>query len=297
MSNEIDSFITYLSLEKKYASHTINAYNRDLITFAKFCEEEFDNLQLSQIDYVHIRSWVVQLVDQDNSNRTINRKVSSLNTFYKYLQKIGQIKVNPVKNHKSLKVEKKIQIPFSEKEIDEVFATLDSPNDFESLRNKLIVELLYSTGMRRQELIDLKLTDVDLSKGELKVLGKRNKERIIPLLKSVQKTLHLYIKERNMQSVEVQFLLYTKKKNKLYPTFVYRIINDYFSTVSSKVKKSPHILRHTFATHLLNQGADLNSVKELLGHSSLASTQVYTHSSIAKLKEVYNSTHPRSTKN
>ena len=198
--------------------------------------------------------------------------------------------------HKALKVAKKIQVPFTIKEVNEVIEVLANQNDFTSLRNRLIVELFYSTGMRRAELIHLKMNSVNISTQSLKVLGKRNKERIIPLIPSVITTLNEYLNERQEMQFDTSFLLVTEKGNKIYETLVYRVINNYFSSVSTKVKTSPHILRHSFATHLLNQGADLNSVKELLGHSSLASTQVYTHNSLDKIKEVYNQAHPRGQK-
>ncbi|OIQ39951.1 MAG: integrase [Bacteroidetes bacterium MedPE-SWsnd-G1] len=292
----IKSFLEYLSFEKKYSTHTITAYKNDLSTFQQFCNKEFDNLNIVDVNYSQVRSWIVSLVDSGVSNRSINRKVSSLKSFYKFLQKIQQIKENPIAKHQTLKVAKRVQVPFSEKEIKEVIALLNSGNDYKSVRDRLIVELLYSTGMRRNELIQIKLSDVNLSNGTLKVLGKRNKERFIPLLKSVQNSLQEYIIIRSELNPSIDYLFFTDKQNKLYPTLVYRIINEYFSTVSTKVKKSPHVLRHSFATHLLNEGADLNSVKELLGHSSLASTQVYTHSSLGTLKEVYNRAHPRSAK-
>lgn len=292
----IKSFLEYLSFEKKYSTHTITAYKNDLSSFQQFCNKEFDNLNIVEVNYSQVRSWIVSLVDSGVSNRSINRKVSSLKSFYKFLQKIQQVKENPIAKHQALKVAKRVQVPFSEKEIKEVIALLNSGNDYKSIRDRLIVELLYSTGMRRNELIQIKLSDVDLSNGNLKVLGKRNKERFIPLLKSVQNSLQEYILIRSELNPSIDYLFFTDKQNKLYPTLVYRIINEYFSTVSTKVKKSPHVLRHSFATHLLNEGADLNSVKELLGHSSLASTQVYTHSSLGTLKEVYNRAHPRSAK-
>ncbi|MDT0552451.1 tyrosine-type recombinase/integrase [Urechidicola vernalis] len=292
----IKSFLEYLSFEKKYSTHTITAYKNDLSSFQQFCNKEFDNLNIVEVNYSQVRSWIVSLVDSGVSNRSINRKVSSLKSFYKFLQKIQQVKENPIAKHQALKVAKRVQVPFSEKEIKEVIALLNSGNDYKSVRDRLIVELLYSTGMRRNELIQIKLSDVDLSNGNLKVLGKRNKERFIPLLKSVQNSLQEYILIRSELNPPIDYLFFTDKQNKLYPTLVYRIINEYFSTVSTKVKKSPHVLRHSFATHLLNEGADLNSVKELLGHSSLASTQVYTHSSLGTLKEVYNRAHPRSAK-
>jgi integrase/recombinase XerC len=198
--------------------------------------------------------------------------------------------------HQALKVAKRVQVPFSENEIENVLNAKDESDSFESVRNKLIVELLYSTGMRRSELINLKMADIDFNNQVVKVLGKRNKERYIPLLKSVIKSLKKYNGYQEGIKTNQSYLLLTKKGKKIYDTLVYRIINNYFSAVSSKVKKSPHVIRHSFATHLLNEGADLNSVKELLGHSSLASTQVYTHSSLGKLKEVYNQAHPRSKK-
>lgn len=290
----INSFINYISLEKKYSEHTVLAYMNDLNEFQKFSVQEFDDANIVNINYSQIRSWIVSLVANEVSNRSINRKISSLNSFYKFLQKTKTITQNPLAKHQALKVSKKVQVPFSYNEVIEVINNLNAKNDFISNRDKIIVELLYSTGMRRSELIQLKTSDIDLINSTIKVLGKRNKERYIPLLNSVRESLVCYLSERKKQNSNSEFLFFTQKKKKLYPTLVYRIINDYFSTVSSKVKKSPHMLRHSFATHLLNEGADLNSVKELLGHSSLASTQVYTHSSVDKLKEVYNNAHPRS---
>jgi integrase/recombinase XerC len=232
------------------------------------------------------------------SNVSVNRKIASLKAFYKFLLKIKQIEVSPLLKHKALKTPKKIQIPFSEKEVDEVLSQMQNPVGFEEIRNKLVIDLFYTTGMRRAELIHLKLVNVDLSNGVIKVLGKRNKERLIPVLPIITEQLSVYIKERYSLEVIVSedYFFLTKKGLKLNDSFVYRLINSYFSTVSEKVKKSPHVLRHTFATHLLNNGADLNSVKELLGHSSLASTQVYTHSSLSELKQVYKYAHPRNQK-
>lgn len=297
MPNNIKSFIAYLSFERKYSEHTTIAYQNDIKSFQQFCKQEFDDDNLIDINYAQIRNWIVSLVNLNISNRTVNRKISSLNTFYKYLQKTKQLEKNPLINHKALKVSKRVQVPFSEKEITAVINTINKNDDFKSLRNKLIVELFYTTGIRRKELINIKVQDIDFFNNSLKVLGKRNKERIIPLLPSVKKSIQFYLKERDLITDSFDALFMTDKKKKMYPTLVYRIINEYFSTVSSKVKKSPHVLRHSFATHLLNEGADLNSVKELLGHSSLASTQEYTHSSLGKLKEVYNNAHPRSIKN
>lgn len=291
----IRQFLDYLQLERKYSLHTVGAYEKDLMDFFQFVSENHDLKDINSANYPIIRSWVVHLVENGLTNRSINRKVSSLNTYYKFLQKTEEIKSNPLAQHKALKVSKKIQVPFSESEISDVLDRMPNENDFESIRNLLIVELFYSTGIRRAELINIKLQDVNLTNQTLKVLGKRNKERIIPLLKSVSERIETYLtfREKLENMKDNLYLFLTKKGVKVYETLVYRIINDYFSETSAKVKKSPHVLRHSFATHLLNQGADLNAVKELLGHSSLAATQVYTHSSIAELKKVYANAHPR----
>lgn len=294
--NLIDSFLEYLLLEKKYSSHTIKAYKSDLISLQDFCRLNFDQENISHINYSQIRSWIVLLVDHKLSNRSINRKISSLKSFYKYLQKIKLIDINPLANHKALKTSRKIQIPFSASEVNTVLSSFSIDHSFEASRDRLIVELFYSTGMRRAELINLRMNSLNFAEKQIKVIGKRNKERLIPLLPSVIKSLEFYIKVRELINSPDSFLFITQKGNKVYETLVYRVINNYFSRVSSKLKKSPHILRHSFATHLLNEGADLNSVKELLGHSSLASTQVYTHNSLEQLKKVYKQAHPRSTK-
>ena len=292
----IDAFLDYVSLEKKYSIHTVTAYKNDLISFRDFIATEFNQENLAEVHYNQIRSWIVSLVDLKISNRTINRKVSSLKSFYKFLQKTHQLKINPLLKHRALKVEKKIQVPFNSKEINDVIKKIEVDDDFTSIRNKLVVELFYSTGIRRIELINIKERDISLSDRTIKVLGKRSKERFVPLLGSVIQTLTKYLDLKKEFSKDLEELFITEKGNKIYETLVYRIINSYFSSVSSKEKKSPHILRHSFATHLLNQGADLNSVKELLGHSSLASTQVYTHNSLDAIKKVYNQAHPRSNK-
>jgi integrase/recombinase XerC len=290
------SFTDYLLLEKNYSKLTVKAYQNDLIDFSEFVLNKYDSNSIQTINYTQIRSWIVSLVEKGLSNRSINRKISALNTYYKFLLKLGDISTNPLAKHKALKTSKKLQVPFSESEIKMVLDDFNFENDFEGVRDKLIIELFYSTGMRRIELIELKLVNINLDSKTLKVLGKRNKERILPLLDSVVQTLKLYLKLRSELSILIdkEHLFLTKNGVKIYETLVYRIINEYFSKASTKVKKSPHILRHSFATHLLNQGADLNAVKELLGHSSLAATQVYTHNSIAELKKVYANAHPRS---
>ncbi|WP_422083963.1 tyrosine-type recombinase/integrase [Ulvibacterium sp.] len=294
----VQSFMDYLSLEKNYSAHTVLAYERDLKSFNSFCQSEYGLENSDNVDYKEIRGWIVSLVDSGTSNRTINRKVASLKAYFKFLQKTGNIDANPLAKHKSLKTPKKIEVPFSEDEMLKVLMQIPFEDSFEGTRDKLIIELLYTSGIRRAELINLRIKDLDMDGNTLRVLGKRNKERIIPLLPSTKEQFLAYFQERNALNVIVDkdYVFLSKTGNKIYETLVYRIINRYFSEVSSKVKKSPHILRHTFATHLLNKGADLNSVKELLGHSSLASTQVYTHNSIAELKKVHAAAHPRGKK-
>lgn len=295
MKSNKEAFRDYLQFEKKYSPHTVNAYLNDVTFFEEFNKVYFEQDSIEKVNYSQIRSWIVSLVDQDLSNISVNRKMASLKSFYKFLLKIKQIEINPMLKHKALKTPKIIQIPFSEKELTDLMQQVDNPVGFEDIRDKLIVEMFYTTGMRRAELIHLMLRNVDLSSNVIKVLGKRNKERIIPVLPVIVEQLKLYINERNQveEIVDEDYFFISKKGLKLSESFVYRLINSYFSKVSEKVKKSPHVLRHTFATHLLNNGADLNSVKELLGHSSLASTQVYTHNSLAELKKVYTNAHPR----
>lgn len=295
---EFQRFLDYLHIEKNYSKHTVNAYHGDLISFRDFCLNTYDQCDFKELSYPQIRSWIVSLVESGNSNRTINRKVSSLKAFFKYLLKTQQLLVNPLDKHQSLKTEKKIEVPFSKAEVREVLDSFEYDDSIEGLRDRTIIELFYATGIRRAELINLTVGDVDFANKTIKVLGKRNKERIIPILGSVELMLQEYLRCRKQlsNSADEECLFLLKSGHKINESFVYRTINGYFSKVSTKQKKSPHILRHSFATHLLNEGADLNSVKELLGHASLASTQVYTHNSIAVLKEQYGKAHPRNKK-
>lgn len=298
MDQNIIAFKEYLVKEKNYSSLTVLAYVQDIEAFQKFLEIDYKEISLVDVSYGLIRNWIVFLVENKNSNKTINRKIASLRSFYKFLLKIEMIAISPLLKHKSLKVPKKLQIPFSEQETKAIFEIIDFPEDFEGIRNRLIIELFYTTGIRRAELIGLKKSNVDFYRKTLKVLGKRNKERVLPLLPCTITLLtnYLTLLEKENFEQKSEMLILSKKGNKVSESFVYRIINDYFSGVSQKVKKSPHVLRHTFATHLLNNGADLNSVKELLGHASLSSTQIYTHSSLAELKKVYEGAHPRNQK-
>ncbi len=291
----IKSFIDYLQLEKKYSLNTVKAYENDIKSFSEFNKKEFGQSSLNKANYSQIRSWIVKLVESKISNRSINRKISSLNSYYKFLLKIQEIKENPLHNHKALKTKKIIQLPFSEKEVINALDINNFKDSYEGKRDRLIIEMLYSTGIRRIELVGIKLKDLDFSSSRIKVLGKRNKERFIPMLESTILLVKEYLDYRSELNriKDKDFLFLTSKGEKIYENLVYRITNKYFDYVSSKVKKSPHILRHSFATHLLNNGADLNAVKDLLGHSSLAATQVYTNRSIEEIKKVYSNTHPR----
>lgn len=290
----IESFIVFLQNEKKYSVHTITAYGKDLEDFQFFIQETSDCGIVGATASL-IRAWMVSLVDSGLSHRSVNRKLYALRAFYRFLLQTGTIETNPVAQIKSLKTSRKVQIPFSRKEIKKVFELLEEDGSFEGLRDRLIIEIFYSTGVRRSELIGIRLQDISVSSGTLKVRGKGDKERIIPLLNSVITSLDRYLQARNqLDNIgDSEFLFLTSRGFKIYESLVYRVINTYFSAVSEKVKKSPHILRHSFATHLLDEGADLNSVKELLGHSSLASTQVYVHTGISRLKEIYRDAHPR----
>ena len=295
MTSNIHSYQHYLVKEKNYSPLTLHAYVSDVLTFQTYLNDFHDNISLEEVNYSQIRSWIVVLIENKISTTSVNRKISSLKSFYKFLLKTKQILINPLLKHKSLKTAKKVQIPFSEKELQDVFEFNSYSNDFEGIRNQLIIELFYTTGIRRAEMINLTLNNVNTSQKTIKVIGKRNKERIIPLLNCTIELIEKYKHERNHleQVSQNEVLILSKNGKKVSESFVYRLINEYFSTVSQKTKKSPHVLRHSFATHLLNNGADLNSVKELLGHASLSSTQIYTHSSLAELKKVYQEAHPR----
>ena len=295
----INEFKDYLLLERNYSVLTAKAYVSDVLSLASFYKENYNSNSLTNAVYGEIRQWIVFLVNKKTSNRSINRKMSSIKAYYLFLQKTELIEVSPVSRHKALKVKVNSKIPFSETEIINVLEVFDLEiNDFSKLRDRIIIELLYSTGMRRIELIDLTISSVNLSANTIKVLGKRNKERILPLLQItidlLNKYLNLYKREYNQSPNSPLFV--TDKGVKIYENFVYRLINSYFGDITVKNNISPHVLRHSFATHLINNGADLNSVKELLGHSSLAATQVYTHNSIGELSKVYRNAHPRNKK-
>ena len=289
----LKSFFDFLEIEKKYSFNTIEAYRNDLNVFSKFLTDEFDVNNINNTNYSYVRSWIVDLVNKGISNRSINRKITSLNSYFKFILKIGLINENPLTNHKALKTQKIIQLPFSENEMLSVLDLDNFEDNFTGARDRLIIDLFYTTGIRRIELIQLMISDVNINNKHIKVLGKRNKERIIPLIDSTIDILNKYLLHREELKSDNTFLFITNKGKQVYEKLIYRIINKYFDTISTKVKKSPHIIRHSFATHLLNNGADLNSVKDLLGHSSLAATQVYTNRSIDEIKKVFAKSHPR----
>lgn len=294
----IQKFLEYLQIEKKYSHHTIKAYGDDLNEFQAYYEAENNSTDIVNALKLDVRNYLMQLSEAGLSERSINRKISSLKSFYKYLLKIGEIETSPLAGIKSLKQRERVQLPFSIEELDELLNSEEVfPDSFIGRRDALVIELLYQTGMRRAELIGLKIRDIDFSQKQMKVLGKRNKERLLPVGDQLLEGLSNYLEERAIEFPESGDTLFLTVKGKaFYDKLVYKIVNSYLSLVSTKAKKSPHILRHSFATHLLNEGAELNAVKELLGHSSLASTQIYTHSSIEQLKKVFNQAHPRSEK-
>ena len=290
----LSNFYDYLSKEKNYSSNTVIAYKKDVETFQDFCRVKFELNNLLKVTYPIIREWIINLSEKELSPLTINRKISSLSKYYDFLIKINELKSSPLKNHKRLKVQKKLIIPFSEDEILKVVDVFSK--NFEGKRNLLIVDMLYSTGIRRDELINIKLNDVLLDENLVKVLGKRNKERLVPLVLNLKSRIKDYLKFRNeIKSSSSNFFITTKGK-KIGPSLVYRVVKNYFSKVSTKVKTSPHVLRHSFATHMLNNGADINSIKEIMGHSSLASTQIYTKIKLPKIINDYKKNHPRERK-
>jgi integrase/recombinase XerC len=291
-------FLEYLEFEKNYSPKTIESYTNDLNAFETFCEIECGLKSISEADKTHLRNFIMRLSESGLSERSINRKISAIKSYYKFLLKTGEIPVSPASFLRTLKSRNKVQIPFSEDELNTALNSGLFENNKQSMMEKLIIEMLYQTGIRRMELIGLKISDVDFSENQIKVLGKRNKERMIPFNENLAGQLKQYLQLRNEKFPERKDLVFlTEKGNPLYDKLVYKIVNSYLSQVSTKRKKSPHVLRHSFATHLLGRGAELNAVKELLGHSSLAATQVYTHAGIEQLKKVFNDAHPRSEKN
>ncbi len=289
----LPQFLAYLEVEKRYSSHTVIAYRKDIEQFSDFSNIENEQ-DLREVNFQLVRSWLVQLLEKGNSNRTAARKISSLRVYFKWLLKEGVVKDNPVSKIKSPKQSKNLPSFFREAQLDPVNFDSLFDDSFDGVRNRLVIEFLYQTGVRLSELIALKVKDVDQSK--VKVLGKRNKERVIPISENLSALIKDYQKKITEQGIVNEYLFVLKNGKTLYPKFVYRLINSYFSNVTDVDKCSPHVLRHTFATHMLNNGAGLETLKELLGHANLSATQVYTHNTFAQLTNIYSQAHPRGTK-
>jgi integrase/recombinase XerC len=292
----ISKFLDYLTFQKRYSGHTITAYRNDLNSFADYIEVFFELDDALVITRRMISSFIADLAESGITARSINRKLSSIQSFYGFLMKEGLLDSNPAKSIQRPKTSSHLPSVMRSDQVKELFNPELFGNDFEGMRNYAMLSVLYACGLRRDELINLKLSDIDFHSGQLKVLGKRNKERIIPIAEELIQVLKKYIDERNALANSEPYVFLTIKAQKIYPSLVYDIVKNYLSKVTTMEKRSPHVLRHTFATHLLNEGANLQSIKELLGHSSLATTQVYTHTSLEKLKDVYNHAHPRSKK-
>jgi integrase/recombinase XerC len=292
----IESFIQHIKYEKRYSPNTLIAYTKDLTQFRDFIHQMYQVNSIQDVNHQMIRSWIIQLVNNEATSRTVNRKISTLKTYYKYLLKENIILSNPLLKIISPKTNKNLPEFVSIEKMDELLDEVDFGDSFAGVRDKLILEVFYFTGMRLSELINLTDADVDISNQKIKVLGKRNKERIIPITSVLCDSMLKYIAFRKKTislANQNDYFFVTEKGQKIYKKLVYRIVHSYLSRVSTFQKKSPHVLRHTFATHMLNNGADLNAIKELLGHSNLAATQVYTHNSISKLKSIYKQAHPR----
>lgn len=291
----IQSFLDYLKFQKRYSQHTIISYQNDLLSFFDFVSAGFGEMEMTQLNAPIIRSWLASLKQGGMESKSINRKISSLKSFFKYQLKEGNVTISPMTTIVSPKIKKRLPQFVDEKEVAVLFNHVEFPDDWKGNTERLIMSLFYNTGMRKAELVSLKERQVDQSNRSLKVLGKGNKERVIPVSKEVMGMLQYYMdaKRKALAQFDDEVVLVSEKGKKLAPRYVYSVVKYYLSKVTTIQKKSPHVLRHTFATHLLNNGAELNAVKELLGHSSLAATQVYTHNTIEKLKDVYKKAHPK----
>jgi integrase/recombinase XerC len=292
---QIQPFLDYLKFEKRYSAHTIRSYQDDLIQFFDFLEVQYGKLTLGEISLSFVRSWLASLKEHKLSSKSINRKISSLRSFFKYQLKTGAVENTPMTNVIAPKVSKRLPSFVAEKDIDTLFQYMEFPDSWEGRTERLLLAIFYNTGIRLSELINLKENQVNEANNTIKVLGKGNKERIIPVNKVLVSEINLYITDKNEQlgKADRAVLLVSSKGKKLYAKQVYNSVNKYLSVITTIDKKSPHILRHSFATHLANNGADLNAIKELLGHSSLAATQIYTHNTIEKLKDVHKKAHPK----
>ena len=287
---DIDEFIEYISKQKRYSHHTVLGYKTDLLDFSDYCHKYFQ-VSIQKVSHREVRSWFSQLMDDGFKPRTIHRKSSSLKSFFKYLIIQDAVLQSPMDLVPLPKLGKQLPKFVEEKSLDLLLNEIEFPQSFEGKRDKLIIDLFYQTGIRKAELISLTIDDVNFHLNQIKVLGKRNKERIIPISYSLIETIKEYLTYRKPS--HESNLLITRKGKALYPKLVYNIVNENLSKVTTLSKKSPHVLRHSFATHMLNNGAELNSIKELLGHVNLAATQVYTHNSLEKIKSIYKQAHPR----
>lgn len=287
-------FIQYVQDQKRFSEHTVSAYEKDVEQFFDFCGIR-DEKELIEIQPRLIRGFIVHLMDKGMEATTVNRKLSSLRTYFKWLLKEGVIKKNPMARVAGPKTKKQLPVFAQQKDLAESKIDVLFAEDFDGVRDRLMLEFFYQTGIRSSELINL--LDTDVSKAQIKVLGKRNKERIIPITESLSKLIDIYQKERSKLGLESNFFFVLKTGKKLYPKFVYRKINDYLGKATELKKKSPHVLRHTFATHMLNNGAGLEVLKEILGHANLSATQIYTHNSFSQLTHIYSQSHPRGHKN
>lgn len=294
-----ESFLDYLRFEKHYSQHTVRSYDNDIGQFFSFINMHKGSDDLNEISSTDVRSWMIYMLDKKYSAVSVHRKISSLRTFFRYSMRAGAVKINPVENIVLPKRRKRLPVFVEESSLDKLLDNYSFGEGYSGIRDHTIIEMLYTTGMRKAELIGLRLDDADLPNSTVRVLGKRNKERIIPLLRSFCTNLEKYIKIRSDHFPDnaEEWLFLTDRGKKLYDKFVYNTVRRYLDMVTTIEKKSPHVLRHTFATVMLNHGADLNSVKEILGHANLSATQVYTHNTFEKLKKVYKQAHPRAHKN
>lgn len=292
-----NEFIDHLKFGKRFSRLTLTAYEKDLTDFLTFIGQTYNVPTIEDINASMIRSWMVHLKEKGLSSRSVNRKLSALRSWYKFLLRNKRVSQNPLSRIVPPKSGKRLPVYVERPAIDRLLYQIDFPETFEGQTERLVIELLYNTGIRRSELVQLKTNDINWSAANLKVLGKGNKERIIPLSQDILNKLRAYRKEKEkLAEYDREYLLVTPKGKKVYPQYIYRIVKKWLGLVTTLDKKSPHILRHSFATHLTNNGADLNAVKELLGHASLAATQVYTHNSIERLKAIYDQAHPKSGK-
>lgn len=294
-AHTIQHFLDYLNFQKRYSPHTIVSYNTDLVSFFDFIAVQFGQTTLANIKPAMVRSWLAELKQQGMESKSINRKISTLKSFFKYHLKQHHISISPMDAIISPKIKKRLPQFVDLKDINSLLEHVEFPDTWAGKTDKLIIELLYNTGIRQAELVGLKEIDISKSNGAIKVLGKGNKERLVPVSNRLIDIMQMYIAEKKKltDTGDNRFLLVTASGKKLYPRYVYNAVNKYLALVTTINKKSPHVLRHTFATHLMNGGADLNAVKELLGHSSLAATQIYTHNSIEKLKDIHKKAHPK----